>query len=85
MSNQSNIEQLLLQSINSVSDVRRSSITPSMTFEELGLDSLAMNQMLLSLEELLGRELSPFVLERLADAKDIGDVLKTLEREYAKP
>lgn len=69
---------------NSLSDEPASEIADNATFESLGLDSLAMSQVIFSIEEQLGWEVSDDVLEQMANAETVGDVWRTLMNSHNK-
>ena len=75
------LENILLNAFNSLEDRRFDALDRTARIEELGLDSLSMNQILLYLEERLGGSLSDETLERMADAVTVGDLLDTLKAQ----
>jgi acyl carrier protein len=69
---------------NSLSDDPSFEIADDATFESLGLDSLAMSQVIFSIEEQLGWEVSDDDLEQMASAETVGDVWRTLMNSHSK-
>lgn len=69
---------------NSLSDDPSFEIADDATFESLGLDSLAMSQVIFSIEEQLGWEVSDDDLERMANAETVGDVWRTLMNSHSE-
>jgi acyl carrier protein len=72
------ISDTLLAAFNSLDGRQFESLDRSTGLEDLGLDSLGMNQILLYLEERLGGTLSDEALERMAESVTVGDLLDAL-------
>jgi|688.fasta_scaffold1174308_1 acyl carrier protein len=69
---------------NSLSGEPSSKIADDATFESLGLDSLAMSQVIFSIEEQLGSEVSDEALERMANAETVGDLWCALMSNHSE-
>jgi len=74
------LEQLLRDVIVKVCDVAPAQVQRSAQLEDLGIDSLAVAEIIVELEIHLGRELPIDMLRRLDRIRTVGDVLDELPR-----
>lgn len=69
---------LLQASITTVCDLRPEDVTPDSRLVDLGVDSLAVAEIVVDLEIRLGRELPIDLLRRLDEVETVGDVAAAL-------
>jgi acyl carrier protein len=70
---------MLQQSIVSICDLAAEEVTPDRRLDELGIDSLAVAEIVVELEIRLGRELPIDLLRRLDRVETVRDVARELE------
>ena len=76
---------LLRDAVVRTCDVPADSVGVDSTLESLGIDSLAVAEILVELEIALGCELPIHLLRRLGSASTVGDVAGELEGAFAEP
>jgi acyl carrier protein len=62
---------IALEAVNDVLQSRGVTITPDTAFEELGLDSLDLAELMVALEERVGVELDPASAENVKVVRDL--------------
>jgi acyl carrier protein len=75
------LEQVVLRCIAHVSGVELASVSPAATLEEVGLDSMAISEVLVAIEDELGQQLPDELLEQIDDYEQfetVNDVLQAL-------
>jgi acyl carrier protein len=65
------LHQVVVESLARVAKVTPESITPSTNLLELGLNSLDFSEILVDVEDAVGDEIPPEVLDRLDDVGDV--------------
>jgi acyl carrier protein len=76
---------VLQEIVVEVQGVRPEQVSEDATLEELGIDSMAVAELIVELEIRLGRELPVGVLRRLREVHTLGDVATQLEAALAEP
>jgi acyl carrier protein len=76
---------LLREAVQRVCDVPGDVVTPESTLASLGIDSLAVAEIIVEIEIALDRELPMHVLRRLDTASTLGDVASELEAALGDP
>lgn len=74
------LEQLLRDAIVKICDVAPEQVERRATLEDLGIDSLAVAEIIVEMEIHLDRELPIDMLRRLDRIRTVGDVLDELPR-----
>lgn len=76
---------VLQEIVVEVQGVRPEQVSEDATLEELGIDSMAVAELIVELEIRLGRELPVGVLRQLREVHTLGDVATQLEAALAEP
>jgi acyl carrier protein len=79
------LENVLRDAIVKVADVPPEQVTRSVPLEALGIDSLAVAEILVELEIHLDRELPVDLLRRLDQVRTVGDVVDELAAVLLTP
>jgi acyl carrier protein len=75
------LEEALGQAIETICDIPAERVTAATPLEELGVDSLAVAEIIVELEIRLGREFPVHILRRLGEVRTVGDVVAALGAE----
>lgn len=81
MVQETDLTAVVLEAFGTLAECRFTVLDLDLTFEEIGADSLALQQVLMVIEDRLERTLSDATLEALASAATLGDVHRLLATE----
>ena len=76
---------LLQETVQRVCEVPADLVTPESTLESLGIDSLAVAEIIVEIEIALDQELPMHVLRRLDTVSTLGDIAAELEAALVDP
>jgi acyl carrier protein len=79
------LDELLQESIVKVCDLPPEAVRPETRLDELGIDSLAVAEIIVEVEIRLDRELPIHLLRQLDRVQTVGDVADELRAELADP